>query len=165
MSNRDSTKESNLVTVGTSDISGNDFVRVLDGDASRKMTLTAFGSSISPILTTLGFVSNANSEQSVAVKIITTGYNVALTDRVILANTSGGALTVNLPSAASVWDAATSVSQQFTIKKTTTDINKVNILPAGIETIDGNTAYNLVGPTLPAITIVSNGSNWVVIAE
>jgi len=125
--------------------------------------LTDFASSIGPELIEIGFVSNANNALSVAVRTAVANSALLLTDRVVLVDTSAADVAINLPSALSVWDATTNVSQQFTMKKITTDVNKVNIVPSGVETIDGNTAYNIIGPSLGAVTLVSDGANWFVV--
>ena len=156
-------KESSLVTVSETEIGAGDYVRVLDGNSSRKITCTDFADVMSPLLQTIGFLTASAPTSSTEFHKITkilTNYNVISTDSVILCNTSAGVLGVNLPTALSAWDATLGVGQHFTIKRTTTDLNKVTVTPSGIETIDGDTAYDLVGPNLVSISVVSDGTNW-----
>ena len=163
----DLNKESSLVTVSETDIGAGDFVRVLDGASSRKITCTDFADVMSPLLTTLGFLTTTSSITSTIyhkVVNVSSTYNVSSTDSVIIVDTSGGVVGLNLPTAISAWDSVQETGQEFIVKRKTTDLNKVTITPPGVETIDGDTAYDLVGPNLVSITFVSDGANWHIIA-
>lgn len=155
-------KESNLVVISEADFSASDYVRVLDGGSSRNITLTDFGDAISPILTALGFGGVAGN-----INVVTTAsnYNITVANHTVICDTSGGAIGVNLPTTASAWTAASSESQMFTIKRKTTDTNKVTVTPSGVETIDGNTAYDLLGPSQSSISVVTDGTSWFVVAS
>ncbi len=162
-----SVKESDLVRVSETDIGANDYVRVLDGDSSRKITTTDFADVLNPLLVAIGFLNSTGSGAGLdfhKVVTITTNYSVLATDNLILANTTAGVVGVTLPTAASSWTASSLVGQSFTIKRITDDANKVTVTPPGAELIDGNTAFDLVGPNRTSITVISDGTNWHVIS-
>ena len=79
-----------------------------------------------------------------------------VSDNVLLADASGGAVTVTLPAAADV------PGRHFTIKKTDGTGNTVTIDGAGAETIDG-AATQVISTQYTALTIASDGSTWWVI--
>lgn len=84
-------------------------------------------------------------------------YTATASDETITVDTSSGAVTINLPAAASL------NGKKFIIKKLSslTDLNLVTIDGNASETIDGATTYVLAFHT-ESVTIVSNGTNWVV---
>jgi hypothetical protein len=161
-----SIKENSLVTITETDFGASDYVRVLESGSSRKITTTNFADALDPLLVTLGFLKSAAAAIVENRKVLTknTNYNLVVTDSVLLIDTSAGDVGINLLTSVSAWDATTSAGQQFTIKKITTDVNKVTVTPAGVETIDGNTSYDLLGPNLTSITFISDGSNWHVLS-
>jgi len=79
--------------------------------------------------------------------------SLLVTDEVVLCDTSGGAFTLNLPTAVGI------SGKKYRIKKITTDFDAVTIDPDGSETIDGETTttINTDGET---IVLISDGSNW-----
>jgi len=160
--NKMSIEENNLVTNATMDAS--DKVRILDGDTSRNITLQDMSESQQAILEALGFytTSSAPSNLSQTRKVTTEAVDFVLddTDSIMLCDTSSGAVTITLPTAASIWDGTNNVSQQFTAKRITGDSNSVIIAPAGAELIDASATYTLAGPSLTTITFVTDGSNW-----
>lgn len=83
----------------------------------------------------------------------TTTYTAVPGD-VIPCDATGGAFTVNLP-------AASGVVQSISIKKTDASINAVTIDGNGAETIDG-AATRLLSTQYEAVTLWSNGTNWLV---
>lgn len=87
--------------------------------------------------------------------VTTTSYTVLSTDHVLLVDddTAGSAVTITLPSAATVGD-----GWVVTIKKKGSTAN-ITIDPDGSETIDGDTTI-LLQHTNQAMSIVSDGSNW-----
>jgi len=161
-----SIKEGSLVTVSEAEITGGDYVRVLDGDNSRKITVSDFADVMNPLLVALGFLNSTGSGSGKLfgkVTTVTSNYGVLDSDNIILCNTTAGVVSITLPTAASAYTAANQVGQVYTVKRITTDANKVSVIPPGAETIDGNTSYDLVGPNLTSITFVSNGTNWFII--
>lgn len=84
----------------------------------------------------------------------TTTYLATVADEIILADVSGGAWTLTLPTAVG------NTGQEFTIKKTDSDFTEALTIDGdGSETIDGSTSttLNTQGETLK---IVSDGTNW-----
>lgn len=86
----------------------------------------------------------------------TATYTALVTDRTILMDATTGALTVNLPTAAS------STNQILTIKKVDSSANTVTIDGNGSETIDGTTT-KILATQWEKLTIQSNGTAWFVI--
>jgi len=158
-------KENNLVIISSSDLTGSDYVRVVDDGSSRNITVTDFCTSITDILVGIGFVTNTSSAVLINIKTKSSNYGLTVDDRVILVNTSGGNVSINLPTAASVWNSTSSTSQEFTVKRITTDVNYVSLIPNGSDLVDGNTSYNIVGPALGSVTFVSDGTNWHIIQQ
>jgi hypothetical protein len=157
--------ENQLVIVSSSDLTASDYVRVLVSGSSRNIEVTDFVTALTPVLTSAGFVTNTSSAVTINVKTKSSNYGLTVDDRVILVNTASGNVNINLPAAADVWDAINSTSQEFTVKRITTDVNYVSLLPNGAELIDGNSAFNIVGPSLGSVTFVSNGSNWFIVQQ
>ena len=115
-----SIKESNLISISNADFTASDFVRVLDGDTSRKITLQEFTESIDPLLLAEGFIKTAAANP--AIRTVTT--NATLdedTDEIILVDTTAGNVTITLPAAPFLGDGST--GKRYTIKKKTNDIN------------------------------------------
>lgn len=85
-------------------------------------------------------------------------YTVALTDygKLITADATGSAFTIDLPSAAA---ATIGEGFWFTIKKTDSTVKAVTIDGNGTETIDGSTTF-LLGQAQEAVTLISDGTNW-----
>jgi len=80
-------------------------------------------------------------------------YTVLATDRTILADSSGGAITINLPAAAS------NTGRKIKIKKTNQSGALVTIDASGSETIDGELTANIWFAN-DKYEIVCDGSNW-----
>lgn len=87
------------------------------------------------------------------VRSITASYDVAGDDMVILADASGGAITVGLPPAAGA------LQQVFYVKKIDSSSNAVTIDPYGSETVDGETTYTL-GAQYSSVCIYCDGNAW-----
>jgi len=85
-----------------------------------------------------------------------TPYTALVTDRTILCDASGKALTVNLPAAANV------NKQVFNIKKTDATANTITVDGNSTETIDGATTY-VITTQYESITIQCDGSDWHII--
>jgi hypothetical protein len=83
----------------------------------------------------------------------TTTYTAVPGD-IIPCDATGGAFTVNLP-------AASGVVQSISIKKTDASVNAVTIDGNASETIDGATT-RLLSTQYEAVTLWSNGTNWMV---
>lgn len=80
-------------------------------------------------------------------------YSATNANSTILANATGGAITVNLPAAAS------NTGLVLNIKKTDSSVNVVTVDGNASETIDGQTTF-LLHFQYEEITIACDGSNW-----
>lgn len=96
---------------------------------------------------------------SMAIKTITANYTATAADNTILANTSTGALTITLPSPASI------TGRIYTIKKIGTGgiDNDLTINPAS-GTIDGGTSYKIYNDWT-FVTLQTDGANWYIIKK
>ena len=104
----------------------------------------------------LGVGHNADgSIKNVApVAIKTTTYTIVATDGLILADATGGAFTVTLPTAVG------NAGQQFIVKRISTGANVLTIATTGAQTIDGAATYLPVA--WEAVPLTSDGANWVI---
>lgn len=96
----------------------------------------------------------AVARMSVATK--TADYTLTNSDDMILADASGGAITLTLPAAAA------NSGKVFRFKKTDTTFNAVTIDGNASETIDGSTTAKLVTQD-EYLAIACDGSNWEII--
>lgn len=90
----------------------------------------------------------------VARRSVSTSGNITSADVVVLASASGGVVSLALPAASTV------PGQQFTIKKTDSSANSVNV--TSTELIDGSN-YAYLTSQYQSITVVSDGSNYFII--
>jgi hypothetical protein len=112
-----------------------------------------------------GSTAAANSTMQVegsmamAIKAITGNYTLTGADNTILANTTGGSLTVTLPAPASF------AGRIYTIKKIGTGgiDNELTITPAA-GTIDGGTSYKIYNDWT-FVTLQTDGTNWYIIKK
>ena len=74
-------------------------------------------------------------------------------ETIILVDTSGGAVTVNLPASAS------NTNRIFTFKKTSSDANQITLDPNASETIDGFTTIVFAGQ-FTSYTLNCDGTSW-----
>ena len=81
---------------------------------------------------------------------------IVLTDDVILADASAGALTATLP------NPALTTGRIFTVKKIDATVNTVTISPFAAETIDGMASVSTSSPN-ESIDFLSDGTDWWVI--
>lgn len=98
-----------------------------------------------------------NGNLSTAVSASATGtYNVTANESFIPISASGGAVTVNLPTAVAI------KGRQYVLKRTdTTTANTVTVDGSGSETIDGSLTITI--GTRADVTLISDGANWHVI--
>jgi hypothetical protein len=87
---------------------------------------------------------------------VTGSYSVTASDYLILADASGGAVTINLPAAAS------NKGRTLFIKKVDSGTNTVTIDPNGAELIDGAATYASAIPNLTT-QIVCDGAGWYIV--
>ncbi|TWT61706.1 hypothetical protein [Rubinisphaera italica] len=83
-------------------------------------------------------------------------YTIQAGDEVILCDASGGAFTITLPSAVDLF------GRQYTIKRTNSGVNDVTLGTTSSQTIDGQTTQ-VLGSQYDKLTVVSDGSNWMIV--
>lgn len=86
-------------------------------------------------------------------KTVTTNYSMIWADETILADASGGAITITLP------DPTSYPNYEVMIKKIDSSANAVTVSPHGTETIDGASSMTLANQN-DAVRLRSDGSNW-----
>lgn len=101
-----------------------------------------------------GIVST-NGQAASDVRTVTGTLTARPIDRVLKADASGGAVTVNLPSAAPNL-------VEYTVIKSDATGNTVTVDPAGSETINGS-ATRVLSAQWETVTLRSDGSNWIAI--
>lgn len=84
----------------------------------------------------------------------TSAYTLTATDYVILADASGGAFTLTLPSAVTVGN-----GKRFILKKVDSSFTQVTVDTTSSQTIDGATSTTLA-TQYETLTLVSDGANW-----
>lgn len=90
---------------------------------------------------------------NIAVTSKTSDYTATSSDQLILVNSTGGAVTINLPAAAGAAGAV------YHIKKTDASGNNVIVDPNGAETVDG-AATSTMNTQYQKVTVVSTGTAW-----
>lgn len=83
-------------------------------------------------------------------------YTVQEADSVVLANATGGSITVVLPAADSMFE------KRITVKKIDSSANSVTVDPAGAATIDGAATVSTTAQW-EAWDFVTNNSNWFIV--
>ncbi len=114
--------------------------------------------------TELGYVAGVTSSIQTQINAITglavtsktSNYTATTSDNVILCSASGGAFSITL------YAASGNTGRVLRIKKTDASVNAVTIDGNGSETIDGDTTL-AIDVQYEAITIVCDGSNWMII--
>lgn len=96
------------------------------------------------------------SVMSAQYRNVTTTGNVVSGDYLIVADATGGAITMTLPPAALV------PGRIYTFKRINSGANAVVIDPSGAETIDGAATYTL-SAQWNSVTIINNGIAWFII--
>lgn len=96
-----------------------------------------------------------NRGSSTNQRTITATDTALQSDDTIIGNTTGGAFTLNLPTAVGI------KSKRYLIKKLFGAANQLTIDPFGAETIDTIATVNLTGSTGAFIEIESDGVNWI----
>jgi hypothetical protein len=96
------------------------------------------------------------SVMSAQYRTVTTTGNVVSGDYLIVADATGGAITMTLPPAALV------PGRIYTFKRINSGANAVVIDPSGAETIDGAATYTL-SAQWNSVTIMNNGIAWFII--
>ena len=99
---------------------------------------------------------NRFNQKSISTPLTATSALTELDD-VTIANTSGGAFTTTAPTAVG------RRGKFFVLKKLQGSANKWTIIGTGGETFDNATAINFLGSIGKAVTIMSDGTNWLII--
>ncbi|MGZ3774153.1 MAG: beta strand repeat-containing protein, partial [Pseudobdellovibrionaceae bacterium] len=139
-----------------SDLSGylSFLTRGSSGNPAERVRITSTGNvgigttSPASVLTVNGAIQTALTSKSA-------NYTITSSDSVVIGNASGGAITITLPSAASI------AGRQYTIKKVDSSSNAVIVATTSSQTIDGITTANLVSQ-YQLLTVISDGTNWIV---
>jgi hypothetical protein len=86
-------------------------------------------------------------------------YTLLASDWTVRVNAVGGAIIVNLPTAAAAFGTTPATGRVINVKKVDAGVNTVTIEGAGAETIDG--ALNVVLTVQwQSVTLQSNGTSW-----
>lgn len=85
----------------------------------------------------------------------TANYTLTLTDDVVKADATSGAITMTLPT-------AVGAKKVFFVKKIDSTSNAVNIATTSSQTIDGSSSVAITVQNT-ALTLVSDGANWVIL--
>lgn len=112
----------------------------------------------------VGATGNANSTMqvsgslSMSIKTVSSNYTITASDNTILANTTGGAITVTLPAPTGIG------GRIYTIKKIGTGgiNNALTITPSSGVTIDGGSSY-IIYNDWTYVTIQTDGTSWYII--
>ncbi len=89
----------------------------------------------------------------VAISTKTSNYTVSLSDNVLLANATGGAITFQLPAASSA------TGHVFYFKKIDSSGNAMTVLRAGSDLIDGATSQT-TSVQYSSFVLITDGTNW-----
>jgi hypothetical protein len=89
------------------------------------------------------------------VVVKSSAYTLTTSDEVVLANAALGSFTLTLPT-------ASGNTNLFAVKKIDSSGNSVNVAASGGQNIDGGSTAT-VRVQYASISVVSDGSNWVII--
>jgi hypothetical protein len=95
---------------------------------------------------------------STAITRKTANYTLTNADNIVICDASAGAFTISLPSAVGI------AGRMYTIKKVDSSPNAVTVAPPPGQTIDGAASY-VLSAQWKYVTVVSDGSNWFIIAN
>ncbi len=132
--------------------------QILVGDGSGGPAAVAVGGDATLADTgALSLTTDGRHTRTIDATAKTGAYTLTGTDGIILADTSGGAFTLTLPTASGI-DGRT-----YTIKLAT-DGNTLTVDGNGVETIDGS-ADTTLSTAGEAITLASDGANWRMVSD
>jgi hypothetical protein len=101
---------------------------------------------------------HVNGPIATALASKTGAYTIGAADSTILADGTGGAFTVTLPTAVGI------AGRQYTIKRINAGSNNITVSSTSSQTFDGATTKTL-GAQFSAITAQSDGANWVLVSQ
>lgn len=99
---------------------------------------------------TIAATTTAANSHTVVTK--TTNYTITTSDEIILANASGGAVTITLPT-------AVGNTNMYTVKKIDSSANHVTIATSAAQTIDGGSTA-VIQVQYASVSVVSDNANW-----
>ncbi len=151
-------EETNLTKVNSIELT--DFIRTIVSQSSRSISLKNMLDSSFDYLKTLGFITDVENVRFRTVTNITSNHGLLLTNDIILADATAGAIDINLMSASDAYDSVENKGYVFTVKKINATSNNISINANGAESIDGSSTVALIGLDHPSVSFVSDGSNW-----
>lgn len=101
----------------------------------------------------------ANVQAMVAIDDTDSPYSMSVDETIVLADASSGAITINLPAA------ATAAGKVITVKKVGTGINAVTLDPNETETIEGSPTYAALDAANDVATFGCDGTAWFLISS
>lgn len=108
-------------------------------------------------LTVAGEITGRGWVQSI--KTVTAAYTIQTNDYTILADATGAAFSVTLPTAASAYNSGTATGDIYVIQRINAGANAVTLQAAGAELINGvNT--QVLNAQWTSVTVQSNGTSW-----
>jgi len=110
--------------------------------------VTTVGATITGELTTAAFTTGIVSKNA--------NYILTATDYMVTVDSSGGPVTITLPTAVGI------DGRHYLVKKISSDANAVTLEGDGVETIDGDLNQQMSVQWV-AIEVVSDGANWLII--
>ncbi|MCP4340359.1 MAG: hypothetical protein GY799_16070, partial [Desulfobulbaceae bacterium] len=146
-------RETELVTVTS--ILDSDFVRVINEDSSRKITLTNFTANQEQLLLDLGFITSSEVTQTRQVLEVSSAYTLKTSDEIITVDASAADVTISLFVAALVYNPTTFQTKQYQIKRIDDDplSTKVTIIATGPDALDGDTTIEMIGGRKPFVNL------------
>lgn len=105
-----------------------------------------------------GTLKASNTKTAITTTDKTSDYTLTDSDSIVTADSSGGAVTLTLPTAVG------RTGQQFTLKKVDSSGTAVTVGTTSGQTVDGSTSYNL-SSQWSTVIVVSNGSNWLIVGK
>lgn len=99
-------------------------------------------------------VNALSTAQPPARRLVVANTSVLPTDQYLFVDASGGAVTVNLPTA--------TVQQQVSVAKTDASVLAVVVVPFGAQTINGAASFTLAAQYDTVSLMSDGGSNWIV---
>lgn len=152
--NNTGNRESRLPSIAQMN-ANTDWIRVVIGDVSSRISPTNFATFISPL------ISDSVLRSTVRTVAVSTG--ILTTDNTIFADSTAGDITLTLPVPANAFDATNSLSNTFTITQKIHGGNSVTISPNGSESIyDGTAQSSIILTSGAAVTLETDGIDWIV---
>lgn len=111
-------------------------------------TVTTVNATVTGLLTTAAFTTAFSAKAG--------DYVLTATDYMVTVDSSGGPVTITLPTAVGI------SGRHYVVKKISADANAVTLDGNGVETIDSQGSQVIVGQWV-SIGVVSDGANWLII--